>query len=101
MFFLLPDIFIWIGAVIGWVAYWRVMRRQNEIRQVSPEYAAQLFRTSSVSAFIFKGYLRITSLLFISPPAQLEGMMRPMRKIMAASLLVSLLGFSLLWMTTR
>jgi hypothetical protein len=101
MFFFMPVIFFWIGAVIGWVTYSRVMRRQAEIRQVSPEYAAQLFRTSFVSAFFFRGYLRVTTLLFMSPPAPLKDMMLPMRKMMAISIFVSLLGLSLFWMTTR
>ncbi|MDR3481121.1 MAG: hypothetical protein P4L91_10445 [Burkholderiaceae bacterium] len=101
MIFFMPMILLWLGAGIGWLTYSRVMRRQAEIRQVSPEYAAQLFRTNLASTLFFRGYLRVTTLLFMSPPDQLKDMMFPMRKMMAVSIFVSVVGLGLFWLRSR
>jgi hypothetical protein len=64
------------------------MHRRDEIRQLSPEYAAQLFRANLASAFFFGGYVRVTTLLFMSPPDKLKDMMLPLRKMMTVSIFV-------------
>jgi hypothetical protein len=91
MYFFMPIIFFWIGAAIFWITYSRVLRHQAEIRQVPDQLLLVLF---------FRGYLRVTTLLFVSPPVPLKNMMFPMPKMMAVSIFISLFGLGLFWVTT-
>ena len=77
--FYLPVLLLWTGIAISWIAYWRVGRRETLIRQTSPDYAEQVFRTGLFTSFLFRGRVRLAMVLLLAPPAPLADAMRPVR----------------------
>jgi hypothetical protein len=63
-----------VGAVIHWIVIAIAMRNEKAIRQSSSEYASQLYRSRIVATILQGGSVRVTTLLFMSPPSELREM---------------------------
>lgn len=85
-----------LGGILHWIALARAMRCEGRVRESSKNYAEQLYRSNFFLTLLMQGSVRITTLIFVSPPKDLKVEMLPIRRMEVISVALVFIGFILL-----